>query len=528
MASSVSAPAPSSSPSPSDNAPKVDADASASSAASLKAQGNAQFTLGTLAGYRSSISLYSQAIALEPANPVYLSNRAAAWLMVGQLAKQPAALEACVKDVDAALALEGGSAMPKVHLRGAKAMVQLGRFRDAASRLKAGLAHCPGAEDLASETQRVEKIAILMEAGEAALTKREYTKAKRAFSEARGKDGAGAAATLGLARAALGLGESSVALSMTLEIIRADDANADAYYVRGEALYVQNNFDQAAKHFQQCLQMDPDHRDAQRAFKRTRKVDRLLASAKEQAAKRSFEDAAASLTEVLDLYGMANGAKTDGDAAADGVPPCDALVARCFSERANCLLRTKAFDECLKDCGNALYLRPVSSMPANDAAAVAPLLTRSTALQALGRHEEAVKDIESAFSLNREDNAIAGRLERAKFELKKSLRPNYYEMLGVSTIATTKEIEKGYKKAALKWHPDKFAMKSDEEKAEAEEYFKSLGEANEMLTDSARRALYDEGYDKEAIEERIKMQEMQRARYGGFGHGGGCGSDGCC
>ena len=75
-------------------------------------------------------------------------------------------------------------------------------------------------------------------------------------------------------------------------------------------------------------------------------------------------------------------------------------------------------------------------------------------------------------------------------------------------------------------------MKSDEEKAEAEEYFKSLGEANEMLTDSARRALYDEGYDKEAIEERIKMQEMQRARYGGFGHGhshgGGCGSDGCC
>ena len=40
-------------------------------------------------------------------------------------------------------------------------------------------------------------------------------------------------------------------------------------------------------------------------------------------------------------------------------------------------------------------------------------------------------------------------------ELKKSKRKDYYKVLDITKSATDDEIKKGYKKSALKWHPDK-------------------------------------------------------------------------
>lgn len=53
--------------------------------------------------------------------------------------------------------------------------------------------------------------------------------------------------------------------------------------------------------------------------------------------------------------------------------------------------------------------------------------------------------------------------------------------------------------------------------------------AFEMLTDEQKKKLYDEGYDQEAIEERIRMMnEAARKQQGwGGGGGGGCGGGGC-
>ena len=68
---------------------------------------------------------------------------------------------------------------------------------------------------------------------------------------------------------------------------------------------------------------------------------------------------------------------------------------------------------------------------------------------------------------------------------------NYYEILGVEKTATKEQISKAFKKLSLKWHPDKWATGTDEEKKIAEEKFKEINEANSILSDDEKRKNYD-------------------------------------
>lgn len=54
---------------------------------------------------------------------------------------------------------------------------------------------------------------------------------------------------------------------------------------------------------------------------------------------------------------------------------------------------------------------------------------------------------------------------------------DYYGLLGLDRNATAEQIKKGYRKAAVKWHPDKHASGSAREKKQAEEQFKRVAEA---------------------------------------------------
>lgn len=84
---------------------------------------------------------------------------------------------------------------------------------------------------------------------------------------------------------------------------------------------------------------------------------------------------------------------------------------------------------------------------------------------------------------------------------------DYYEVLGVDKGADDATIKKAYRKLAMKYHPDR-----NPDNKEAEEKFKEIGEAYEVLSDADKRAAYDRmGHDA------FKNGGMNGAGGGGFG-----------
>ncbi len=80
---------------------------------------------------------------------------------------------------------------------------------------------------------------------------------------------------------------------------------------------------------------------------------------------------------------------------------------------------------------------------------------------------------------------------------------DFYELLGVSRDATADQIKKAYRKLAVKYHPDK-----NPDNKEAEDKFKEISHAYEVLSDQSKRAQYD---------------QFGHAAFSGTGRGGGGG-----
>jgi molecular chaperone DnaJ len=81
-----------------------------------------------------------------------------------------------------------------------------------------------------------------------------------------------------------------------------------------------------------------------------------------------------------------------------------------------------------------------------------------------------------------------------------AMRPDYYRVLGVGKNASDEEIKKAYRKLARQYHPDRNAGDK-----QAEERFKGISQAHDVLSDSEKRKAYDRG----------------TGAFGGFGMPGG-------
>ena len=89
-----------------------------------------------------------------------------------------------------------------------------------------------------------------------------------------------------------------------------------------------------------------------------------------------------------------------------------------------------------------------------------------------------------------------------------SSKRDYYEILGVGKNATGEEIKKAFRKLALEFHPDRNKSKGAEDK------FKEINEAYQVLSDSEKRKSYDQfGHDGV----KANFQDFDFQNFGGFG-----------
>jgi molecular chaperone DnaJ len=105
-----------------------------------------------------------------------------------------------------------------------------------------------------------------------------------------------------------------------------------------------------------------------------------------------------------------------------------------------------------------------------------------------------------------------------------STKRDYYEILGVKKSVSLDEVKKAYREMALRHHPDRVPH---EQKKEAEEKFKEISEAYAVLSDSQKRALYDQ-YGHSGIDQRYAYEDIFKGAdfssvfqgMGDFGFGG--------
>lgn len=131
----------------------------------------------------------------------------------------------------------------------------------------------------------------------------------------------------------------------------------------------------------------------------------------------------------------------------------------------------------------------------------------------IGEFNDAIRDFSTASEYDSTGFGVQAKMKDAQERAKKAKRKDYYKILGVTKDDGDAAIKKAYKKAALKWHPDKNSA-TEEQRVKAEKMFKDVNEAFGVLSDSKKRSQYDQGFDIEDI-------NSGKADMGGFGGMGG-------
>ncbi len=97
---------------------------------------------------------------------------------------------------------------------------------------------------------------------------------------------------------------------------------------------------------------------------------------------------------------------------------------------------------------------------------------------------------------------------------------NLYQILGVKSTATNQELKKAYRQLAKKYHPD-----ANPNNKAAEEKFKEISEAYEVLSDESRRQKYDRTAHTNTKEESAQTEKKATQTTKNYGGAAGAGFD---
>ena len=474
-------------------------------ALSLKEEGNAQFTTGH---YKEAHELYGKAAALleqqldqsaqqasgntNTHEPPFLqllailyANRSATFFSLQQYSS-------AVEEASKAIRMDPTYA--KAYVRQAKAWIQLGKFSDAVTVLQEGQEHVSSNSTILSQQlHTAQQLDKWWNEASHSLHQHEFAPAKAAFGRLLGESSA-ENVLLGAAQADLGLGLTDSALRFTRKAFKLNPNSVDAFLVYGQCHVLMGEMETGLGLLKQALHLDPDSTSGIALFRECSKVKHLMEAARDATFHRNFSTAVEQFTAAINACRI--------------LPPKAPLHATLYTERAKAHVRLKQYDAALKDCALVLYSRDDF---------VEAWLVRFQALHGLERHVEALTEAKMLMSQwGSSDARIRQAYESADFQVRKVNRPDFYQLLGVSSIASDREIRKAYRAKSMEVHPDRMVgdQFTDDQRQAAEQEFKLLGQAMEILTDDFKRKLYDEGFDPKAIAERVEFAQRAARQHG--------------
>ncbi|KAF5340998.1 hypothetical protein D9611_006095 [Ephemerocybe angulata] len=488
-----------------------------------KDRGNTAFKAGK---YKEAIDLYTEAIVLNPLEPAYLTNRAAAYMA---LKRFKPALEDCQQ---AMFILSPGSQSPSSSpppnaAAQVKALLRLARCQYAVGSLTAAQASL--ARLLALEPTNVPAIQLKQKIGmleghvknfETAYGRKDWAMARLALDkctqsiEAEGGD-VPAEWRVWKVELELARGSWEAASIGANEAVRVAPNSPDALALRGLVLFLTGKLPQALQHVQSALRMDPGHERAQKLRKRVKDVERLKEEGNVAFKTGKLQEAVDKYAEALEKIGQSEEEGKGGQ-----------IRATLLSNRATTLFKMALYEDALADVDQSLELFPHSFKA---------LRTRARCNLNLEKYESAISDFKSAIqeasaegtASDADVRALKQELKKAEVDFKRSKTKDYYKILGLSKECTESEIKKAYRRESLKHHPDKGGD---------EEQFKLVSEAYAVLSDSQKRFRYDQGDDEDGMGgdddmhghgmhgmSHMDLAELFAQFHGGFPRGGGGG-----
>lgn len=463
--------------------------------------------------YRAAIAHYTLAISSftesedDPLSTLasYYSNRAAAFSMILQYDK-------VLDDCDFAITTD--PTFTKAFFRKARTLTILGRCDEAVKAYSLGMVRDPNNAVGVKDKEEVQQLHKRFRLAKEIFRAKENTKVTR-------KDAVQVLRQMELvlatctqfkdamyfkAWALFWLHRTDEAYALTTTLVRmgglGDDEQHALVLLRAKLLYCMGNTDDALKHLRQMLAGDPDNKVAFGLLKGIKGLAKKKQAADQAYKSRQYELAVEHYGEALELCATL---------AQEHKLEAPSYTAKLYFNRASAQAARRQHAQVVKDCGAAIKL---------DSNYLKAYARRASSHLLIGEEadcNQAIRDYETAASLTKDNpdqqRDFQKKIRAAQVQLKRSKRKDFYKVLGVARDANDAEVRKCYRKLALKWHPDRHATSTEEQKKQAETTFRDVNLAYEVLSDPVKKQKYDDGVDEQDL-------DNPHASAGGGGHGG--------
>lgn len=233
---------------------------------------------------------YSEAIQLQPDNPVYYANRAAANMSLGEP-------DTVLADLDKAITLDSGYL--KAYTRKFNHLLSLGELASAEQTVEQIRQIDAKNAQIEQLVSRITSIKYNESVYNKAIDKGDYREALHYIDNIQKVCTHSQHVQLKRAEAMAHCLRHTEVLDVVDLILRKYPTNSEAYYIRGLSLYYQDNMDKALAHFEKALKLEPEHRKSIRFLKKARSFRSLKEQGKDALTKGDLNKAAELYKEVL-------------------------------------------------------------------------------------------------------------------------------------------------------------------------------------------------------------------------------------